>query len=51
MCTKLYPEYEGKRRRERLGPRWDDSININLEEMMCEIVDWIHVALNGSCGV
>jgi hypothetical protein len=35
---------EGKRPLGRLGFKWEDNINMNLQEMECGGMDWIEVA-------
>jgi hypothetical protein len=35
---------EGKRSLGRHRRIWEDNIKIHLEEIWCEVVDWIHVA-------
>jgi hypothetical protein len=35
---------EGKRSLGRRGYRWEDNIKVDLKEIVCEGVDWIHVA-------
>ena len=35
---------KGKRPLERPRRRWEDNINMDLQEMRCEGMDWIDVA-------
>ena len=35
---------EGKRTLGRPGCRWDDNIKIDLQDVGCEVMDWIDVA-------
>ena len=35
---------EGKRPLGRPRPRWDDNINIDLQEVGCGCMDWIELA-------
>ena len=35
---------EGKRPFRRPRPRWEDNIKMDLQEMGCEIMDWIDLA-------
>jgi len=35
---------EGKRPVERLGRRWEYNIKMDLQEVGCEGMDWIHLA-------
>jgi len=37
---------EGKRPLRRLGCRWEDNIKMNLREIGCEGLDWIHLTQN-----
>jgi len=32
---------EGKRPLERLGPRWEDNIKMDIQEVGCGDMDWI----------
>jgi hypothetical protein len=34
---------EGKRPLERARHRWEDNIKMNLKEIGCENMDWIHL--------
>jgi hypothetical protein len=35
---------EGRRPLGRTGLRWEDNITVDFKYIMCEVVDWIHVA-------
>ena len=35
---------EGKRLLGRSRPRWEDNIKMDLQEVRCEVVDWIELA-------
>jgi hypothetical protein len=35
---------DGKRRLGRSRHRWEDNIKMDLKEIECEDVDWIHLA-------
>jgi hypothetical protein len=35
---------EGKRPLRRPQHRWEDNIGTDLREVVCEVVDWIHLA-------
>jgi hypothetical protein len=40
----LVGKSEGNRQLGGFGRMWDDNIKVGLKEMVCEGVDWIHVA-------
>jgi hypothetical protein len=40
----LFDEPEGKRPLARPGHRWENNIKVGLKEIVCEDVDWIHLA-------
>jgi len=35
---------EGMRPLGRPGPRWDDNIKMGLQEVGCEVMDWVELA-------
>jgi hypothetical protein len=37
---------EGKRRLERFWRRWEDNIKMDLKDIGCDDVDWIHLSQN-----
>ena len=43
-CVCLLGKPEGKRLFGRLGRRWEENIQMNLQEVGCEGVDWIELA-------
>jgi len=43
-CMVLVRKPEGKRRVGKPRRRWVDNIRIHIEEIGCEIVDWIDLA-------
>ena len=40
----LVGKYEGKKPLGRPRPRWEDNIKMDLQEVGCEVVDWMHLA-------
>jgi hypothetical protein len=40
----LVGKLEGKRPLKRPGPRWVSNVKVNLKEIGCEGMKWIHVA-------
>jgi hypothetical protein len=44
MYRVLVREPEGKRPVGRPRRRWDDNIKMDLQEVGCEVVDWIELA-------
>jgi hypothetical protein len=38
---------EGKRPLWRPGLRWEDNINMDLQEVCCGVMDWIELARDG----
>jgi hypothetical protein len=40
----LVEKPNGKRQLERLSPRWEDNTKMNLQEVGCEVMDWIQLA-------
>ena len=40
----LVGKTEGKKRLGRPRPRWEDNIKMHLEEVRCEVIDWIELA-------
>jgi hypothetical protein len=45
----LVGKLEGKRPLRRSRHRWEDNIRMDLKEIRWEGVDWMHLALTGSC--
>jgi len=43
----LVGKHEGKIPFRECGSRWEDNIEMNLEEVGCESVDWIWLAQDG----
>ena len=42
--TVLVSKPEGKRLLGRPRRRWEDNIEMDLQEVVCGVVDWIHLA-------
>jgi hypothetical protein len=42
----LVGKHEGKRSLGRPRRRWEDNIKMELQEVVCEVTDWIDVAQN-----
>jgi hypothetical protein len=40
----LVGKHEGKRQLGRPSPRWEDNIKIDIQEVGCEVMDWIDLA-------
>jgi hypothetical protein len=40
----LFGRHEGKRPLGRPRCRWEDNVEMDIKEMECEDVDWIHLA-------
>ena len=43
-CKVLVGKPEGKRPLGRLRRRWEDNIKMDVQEMGCEVMDWIELA-------
>jgi hypothetical protein len=39
----LVGKHEGKRPRGRSGCRWEDNIRMDLRQISCKDVDWMHL--------
>jgi hypothetical protein len=44
VYTGFWWEHEGKRRLVRPRRRWDDNIEMDIQEVGCEGMDWIDLA-------
>jgi hypothetical protein len=42
-CRILVEKPEGKRSLGRTRRRWEDNIRMDLREIRCEVVDWMHL--------
>ena len=44
VCRVLVGKPEGKRQLGRPRSRWEDNINVDLQEVGCGVMDWIELA-------